>query len=244
MLRMKKYFLLVIITAYSAAVFAQKKPEVAFEDCYRTLRNAFVANNAFQTVAFVEPRWRLAGNTGFNESIYYVENILLQAGFKKEVNGEADGPLTYRIEKRKMKRPTWEPVSASLTIVGEDRPILQYETNHNMLAVNSASTPVAGVTAEIVYIGNGTKKDLEGKDVKGKIIFGEAGARTLYSIAIENGALGALAYSMPAYNQPEKFVNSIQFQGISYKDSVNQKWGILLSYNAKEKYRASTLYLN
>jgi hypothetical protein len=44
---------------------------------------------------------------------------------------------------------------------------------------------------------------------------------------------------MPAYNQPEKNVNSIQFQGIPYKDSVNQKWAIMLSYQAKEKIKSA-----
>ena len=34
------------------------------------LRNAFVENNAYKTTAFVEQRWRIAGNTGFNESIF------------------------------------------------------------------------------------------------------------------------------------------------------------------------------
>lgn len=236
---MKKHFLLTAFAVCSVLTYAQKKSDAIFEDYYVTLRNTFIANNAYQTVTFVEPRWRLAGNTGFNESIYYVEKILQQAGFKKEISGEADGPLTYRIETRKMMRPTWEPISASLTLAGEDKPILQYETNHNMLAINSASTPEAGVTAEVVYVGKGTKKDLEGKDVKGKIVFGEAGARTLNAVAMENGAIGALAYSMPAYNKPEKNVNSIQFQGIPYKDSVNQKWTIMLSYQAKEKLNAA-----
>jgi hypothetical protein len=235
---MKNHFLLTAFALCSILTFAQKKSDT-FESYYADLRNTFVANNAYQTVTFVEPRWRLAGNTGFNESIYYVEKILQQAGFKKEINREADGPLTYRIETRKMMRPTWEPISASLTFAGEDKPILQYETNHNMLAINSASTSEEGVTAEVVYVGKGTKRDLDGKDVKGKILFGEAGARALNAVAMENGAMGALAYSMPAYNKPEKHVNSIQFQSIPYKDSVNQKWTIMLSYQAKEKLKAA-----
>jgi aminopeptidase YwaD len=235
---MKKYFLGVLLILTSLGAMAQKK-NTTLEDYYVNLRSAFVANNAYETVKFVEPRWRLAGNTGFNESIYYVEKILQQAGFKKEVNGESDGPLTYRIETRKMNRLTWEPVSASLTLEGESTPTLEYSTNHNMMAINCASTPAEGVTAEVVYVGKGTKKDFEGKDVKGKIVFAESGARGVYTLAMENGAVGALAYSMPAYNQPEKHVNSIQFQGIPLKDTTNQKWAIMLSYQAKEKIKSA-----
>lgn len=210
-----------------------------FEKQYVDLRKEFSADNTYKTTAFVEQRWRLAGNKGFDESIYYVENILKQAGFKKEVKSEADGPLTYRIETRKMKRPTWEPINASLTIQGETSPLLQFSTNRNMLAVYSASTPAAGITAEVVDVGRGRKEDFEGKDVKGKIVLAESGAYRLYQQAIEKGALGVLAYSIPDYNQPTKHVNSIQFQNIAYNDSINQKWAMMISYQAKEKLRAA-----
>ena len=80
--------------------------QTPFENTYTDLRNEFAAGRAYETTGFVEKRWRLAGNRGFDESIFYVEEILKQAGYQKEVNGEADGALTYRIEKRKMKRPT------------------------------------------------------------------------------------------------------------------------------------------
>lgn len=230
---MKRLFFLSASLILSVIVHAQKS-SVPFEEHFTNLRGSFIAQNAYETVKFVEPRWRLAGNAGFNESIFYVEKILIQAGYKKEVNGETDGPLTYRIETRKMNRPTWEPVSASLTLEGESKPTLEYTTNHNMMAINSASTPVEGVTAEVIYVGKGTKKDFEGIDVKGKIVFGEAGVRNLYGLAMENGALGVLAYSIPAYNQPEKNVNSISFQGIPLKDTVNQKWALMLSYQDRK----------
>ena len=236
---MKKYILLLTLTYCSEILTAQNNPPSTIDSYYQLLRSTFQEDNAYQTVAFVEQRWRIAGNSGFNESIWQVEKILLQAGFKKETSGETDGPLTYRIEKRKMKSPTWEPISASLSISGESEPVLQFTTNRNMLAINSAGTPMDGITAEIIYAGKGKKEDFDSKDVKNKIVFGEAGIRSLYTIALQQGALGVLGYSMPAYTQPEKYINSIQFQGIPYLDSVNQKWGIVLSYSAKEKLKAA-----
>ncbi|MBS1680880.1 MAG: M28 family peptidase [Bacteroidetes bacterium] len=206
---------------------------------YPLLRSTFQGNNAYQTVAFVEQRWRIAGNTGFNESIWYVEKILQQAGYTKEINGEVEGPLTYRIEKRKMNRPTWEPISASLSLASDNTMLLQYSSNRNMIAINSVSTPIDGVMAEVVYVGKGTVQDFEGMDVKGKIVFGEMSVRSLYVMAIKYGAIGVLAYDMPAYTQPEKYRNSIQFEGIPHNDSIKQKWGILLSYQAKERLKAA-----
>ncbi len=205
---------------------------------YPLLQKNFTEKNAYQTVAFVEKYWRIAGNTGFNATVYEIERILKAAGFVKEIKGEADGPLTYRIETRKMRRPTWEPVSSSLTIVGETVPLLESVTNRNMIAINSASTAPEGETAELVYLGKATKTDWDTNDVKGKIVFAEAGVSGLYNNAIRRGALGVLAYALPAYTQPEKNIHSIQFSGIPY-DSAHAKWGIVLSYHAKEKLKAA-----
>ena len=234
---MKKYFLIIFLVAATIAVSAQSSKTV--DGYYPLLRNTFVEGNAYKTVSFVDKYWRIAGNNGFDQSVFHIEKILLLAGFKKEINGESDGPLTYRIEKRMMRRPTWEPVSSSLTIIGENTPLLQSSTNRNMIAINSASTPDEGETAEIIYVGKGTRTDLEGKDLKGKIVFGETSAGALFNNAIRKGAIGVLAYSMPAYTQPEKNTHSIQFSGISYQDSVKQKWAIILSYDAKEKLKAA-----
>lgn len=233
---MKKFLpLLSFVLLPISGLFAQQ----AFENHYAGIRKEFSAENTHTTTAFVEQRWRLAGNKGFDESIYYVEKILKDAGFKKEVNGETDGPLTYRIETRKMKRPTWEPVDASLSFEGEAMPFLKFSTNRNMIATYSASTPAEGITAEVVDVGKGRKEDFADKDLKGKIVLAETGAYQLYRQAIEKGAVGVLAYSLPKYTQPEKNVNSIQFQSIAYADSANQKWAIMLSYQAKEKLKAA-----
>ena len=234
---MNTYFL----SLTALCLYGQVQAQQSFENYYIDLRKEISAENMYQTTAFVEQRWRLAGNIGFNESIYYVEKILKDAGYTKEVKGETDAVLTYRIETRKMECPTWEPVNASLMMQGETIPLLQFSSNRNMIAVNSASTSALGINAEVVDMGKGRKEDFQGKDVMGKIVLGEAGAYQLYKRAIELGAIGVLAYSIPSYNQPTKHINSIQFQSIPYSDSLNQKWAIMLSYQAKEKLRAALI---
>src|SRR6266487_3477048 len=113
-----------LFVAAMPPVWAQ--PSLREKKYFKILENTFNEQRAYNTVGFVEQRWRLAGNSGFNESIFYVEKILQQAGFVKETTGEAAAPLTYRIERRPMKRPTWEPVNAQLFIVGENEPLLQF----------------------------------------------------------------------------------------------------------------------
>ncbi len=235
---MIRNFLFTALTLSASLVYAQKSPTVV-DDYYPILRKSFVEANAYKTVAFVEKRWRVVGNSGFNESIFEVENTLQKAGYKKEIKGEADGPLTYRIETREMRRPTWEPVNATVTIVGDQQPLLTFATNRNMLGIYSASTPPGGVTADVVYVDKANMKTVDGESLKGKIVFGEGSAAMFYQLAVKNGALGAMGYSMPAYTQPEKNVNSIQFGSIGYKDSLSQKFGIFLSFAAKQRLKAA-----
>jgi aminopeptidase YwaD len=236
---MKIFSLFLLLFVSVSVVTEQKKSSLSTDDYYPLLRKTFNDTNAYKTVAFTEQRWRIAGNTGFNEVIYYVEKILQQAGFKKEIKGEADARLTYRIEKRKTQLPAWDPINAVLKIEGATEPLLQFSSNRNMLAIYSASTAASGVTAEVIDVGKGTAKDFEGKEVKAKIVFGETSGWSLYKLAVEKGAVGVLVYNMPAYTQPEKYIHSVQFGGIPYTDSSSQKWGIFLSYDAKEKIKTA-----
>lgn len=200
-------------------------------------RKGFNKKNAFETTAFVEQRWRLPGNKGFNESIYYVEDILKKAGFQLQKDNESEAPLTYRIEKRPMKKKAWDPINANVTIEGESIPLLAFKTNRNMIAIGSAPTPEAGVTAEVIAIDAAAIKTLGNQDVRGKIVFSETGSGRIFNAAIAAGAIGVLGYAMPDYTQPAKNQTSIQFSGIGNPDGKG--WAINLSYGAKERLKAA-----
>ncbi|GGG29043.1 hypothetical protein GCM10011344_32370 [Dokdonia pacifica] len=193
----------------------------------------FNGDVAMETTAFVEQFWRVAGNTGFNQTVYRIVEKLETAGFVEESRAKEEDILTYRIEKRPMKSPTWEPVDAKLRIMGEEIPLLEYKTNRNMIYQYASSTPKEGVTAEVVYVES--IEDLDVLNVKGKIVYANINPYRLYKKAIiEGGALGLITYNNPDYLQPEKNVTSIQFRGIPY-DENNPVWGIALSYSAKER---------
>ncbi|CAM1359284.1 conserved hypothetical protein [Tenacibaculum sediminilitoris] len=145
----------------------------------------------------------------------------------------------HRIEKRPLKKPTWESVNASVKIVGEDIPLLQHSTNRNMIALNSYSTPKEGVNAEVVYVKN--LKKLKELDVKGKIVFAETSPHRIFNQAIvKSGALGLITYSNPKYLQPQKNTTSIQFRTIPLNKEV-KSWAIAMSYKAKEELKAALL---
>jgi aminopeptidase YwaD len=230
---MKKIFLFAL-TLISTVAFSQTQTA----NYFKLTRAGFNEKNAYETTAFVEKYFRVPGNTGFNASIHRVEEILKKAGYVAEKTNEFEAPLTYRIEKRPMKRSTWEPVNASVTIVGETQPLIAFQTNRNMIPINCPSTVAGGVTAEVIFVGKGAAADLEGKDLKGKILFADASAGRLVAIAAKAGAIGVMGYSVPKYNQPEKYQTSISFGSMPANAGV---WSLLLSYGVKEKLKAACL---
>lgn len=208
-----------------------QQPAKTATDYFELVRPAFTGSLAYATTDYVEDYWRVAGNTGFNNTVYLIAATLKASGYVLESDATREDRLTYRIEKRAMDHHTWEPVSASLQLVGENSPFLTSESNRNMTYLNSASTPENGVKAEVVSIT--AVEELEGISVKDKIIFTELGAYKLVDFLVENGALGIITYTNPAYLQPEKNTSSIQFRSLPPKDA-SLFWGIALSYAAKE----------
>ncbi len=232
---MRLLFIVLFLTAYVGS-YAQQDPQL--KKYYELVRSAFKEQNAFETVSFVEQRWRLPGNNGFNESIYYVEKILKNAGYVQENTASPGDKLTYRIEKRPMRRKTWEPVDAIVEIVGEKEPLLSFKTNRNMLAINSASTPEGGYEAEVLFLPKTSADILATHDLQGKILYSDQPVSMVDRVASGKGVVGVIGYSLPSYTQPEKHNNSIQFSSISQVDSTKkQGFGILLSTAARARLK-------
>lgn len=227
----------VFLFILSISSFAQNAPLQKVTDPYfKLVRPEFKGDLAYETVGFVEQYWRIAGNTGFNNTVYRIAEKLEAAGYVLEEKATDSDRFTYRIETREMRQPTWEPVSASLKIVGATENILSSETSRNMIYQYSSSTPAEGVTGEVIYVES--KEALSAIDVKGKILFSDqVSYRTLQSSVTDKGALGVLTYDLPAYLQPEKNTTSIQFRGLRH-DAKNPAWAIALSFEAKETLKA------
>jgi aminopeptidase YwaD len=218
------------------AASPSSSPPPAVSRLFDVVRPAYSGDRALSTVAFVEQRWRWPGNRGFEESIDHIAEQLRAAGYVEEKAAKPADRLTFRIEQRPMSGPAWDPLDASLTIVGSATPVLRFATNRNMLAVNSSSTPEGGVEAEVVSVGKGDDGGFDRVQVAGKIVFGEMPVGRLSNEARKRGAIGVLAYAMPAYTQPESHGTSIQFSSIS-ADADTKAWGLLLSFDAREALR-------
>ncbi|MDO1502092.1 M28 family peptidase [Winogradskyella maritima] len=226
---LKQFSFLILLVSLISSCQIQKQKNTNYSE---VMNEQFTGDLAYETTAFVEQFWRVVGNEGFNKSIYFVEDKLKEAGYALESEAKPEDRFTYRIEKRPLERPTWESVNASVTIIGDTKTLLKHDTNRNMIALNSFSTPAEGITAEVVYIDN--PRNISKVDVEGKIVFVESSpGRVFNSAVVEGGALGILSYSNPDYLKPDINVTSIQFRSIPYNEEV-KGWGIALSYEAKE----------
>ena len=202
------------------------------EDAYFALvREDYKGDLAFATTKYVAQYWRVVGNTGFNNSVHYITKHLDSIGYIEEGKAKSTDRLTYRVEKRALEHPTWEPVSARLKIEGEETPLLSSDTNRNMTYLNSASTPEEGITSEVVHLIQDT--DLDSLDVKGKVVYSSLTSRKLFKQILEGGALGVITYNNPDYLQPEKNTTAIQFRSLPAQIG-RPFWGIALSYAANE----------
>ncbi len=205
----------------------------AFEDLARTLVSG---DRARELVAFMDPSYRVPGNESFDRALREVVRALETAGFVPEAEA-AENPLTYRMETRELSRPTWDPLAAALSIVGQSEPLMTLGTNINLMAAYSHSTPEGGVEAELVDVGQGSPQDFENVEVRGKIVMGDASPGQLFRRAVlEGGALGVLAYRLSAFNNAEANRDIAPMSSIPY-DQEAGSWGLALSLNARNALR-------
>jgi aminopeptidase YwaD len=201
------------------------------------VREEFDADAALASVAFLEQHVRWPGHVGFDASIDYLAENLEAAGFVR--NGSDDARLSYRIEEYPMESPAWQPLGASIRIEGASKALMSFASNRNMLATNSWSTPEGGVVVDLIDVGDGSNASLDAVDIRGKAVLANRDISELYEEAVlKRGAAGVLAYTMPAYTQPQKNSGAVQFGDIPYDDGA-QSWGIQLSFAAQQQLRAS-----
>lgn len=235
--RTNLFFAVMVMGAASVAA-AQPGPADAH---FALVRPRFDPSHAMETVTYLDRFVRWPGNAGFDSSIMHVAAKLAEAGYIEHSAAKGSDRLTYRIERYPMTRPAWEPLDASVAIVGKSgarTPVLAFATNRNMLASNSFSTPDGGVDAELVRVSAATAPALDSAHVKGKIVLTDGRLGQLFTLAVQRGAIGVLAYSMPKYTQPERYRTSIQFTSVTY-DSARKAFGMPISFAAREQLSAA-----
>ncbi len=231
--------LCVTLPFLASCTSAQQQSGSVSSSIAKLVRAEYSGDSAYESVAYVDQYIRWPGNRGFDASIDHIVERLEAAGFVRENQASDGAVLTYRLEHYPMNRQAWEPLDASVVIVGESEPVLSFAMNRNMLATYSFATPEDGITAELVDAGKGTAAELDALNVRGKIVLVDGRLSQVFrSAVVQRGAVGVLAYSLTAYLQPEKNRNSIQFRSVR-RDEKARSWGIALSFGARERLRAA-----
>lgn len=226
---------LTLLLLAAAPLGAQQ--ESSIPKLFQLVRGQYSGSRARDMVEFMDGTFRWPGNRAFDRSIDEIVRNLRRAGYVPEDSATTSTRLTYRIERRPMKSPAWDLIDASLTIIGQRRPLLRLSSNLNMLAINSWSTPDSGVVAEVVDVGAGDAAAFDRVNVEGRIVLGDMPVGRLFTEAVvKRGAIGVLAYALPAYTQPEVNRTSIQFSSIPL-DSARRAWGMPISTSARAVLR-------
>jgi hypothetical protein len=211
----------------------------AFARITEAVHRGISGSRAFTTVEYVQRRFRLPGNEGFDLAIDSVASLLRAAGYVDEATAPPGTRLVYRIESRPMAGDAWTPHDARLTIMGRTVPLQTLAGNLNMIAINSASTADSGVTAPLVDVGIGSDSVFRTLNVRGAVVLTTGNARNVLPRAQRAGALGVLAsQTLPAYNQQTKHPRAIQFTGIA-RDTVNQGWVLFVSRTSYDTLQAA-----
>lgn len=93
------------------------------------------------------------------------------------------------------KTRTWDGVSATLWEVSpRTSKIADYRDLAAILGQGSRS---AHLTADLVWVGRGTQKEIEATDLKGKIAVTEASAGRVHNLAVKAGAAGIISFYSP-----------------------------------------------
>ena len=223
---------------------AARLPPTA-EKTYRVVSAAVRPERAMALVNFMDGYWRVAGNTGFNLSLDWIKAGLADAGFADAgVRPLAEpGPAVGAGAPRQWlaEYPNggngWDVVRADL---GPSQAPLVFQTGDCVaLAINSFSTPPGGLTAPLVYVGNGgTPADYEGRDVKGAVVVGDADLRRLFEQAVRaRGAAGIVSTAVSRLARPDETPEVLSWGSIPYDEGL-RSFGFKASPRAAARLKA------
>ena len=193
----------------------------------------FSGEEAKRFVSEIALHHRVPGGFGFHEAVEYVRWMLKNLGLEVAIDTR---PLDGAFKIWTWSFPlAWDVISASFSVVEpEPETITTFEETATCVYKRSASTPVEGVTAELIFVGNGTDDaDYADKDVKGKIVLARGGGEEVAELAVRKyGALGVVTDLLRPH-LPVKTRRGMPdlVQDASLRAVDKKVWAFSISYN-------------
>ncbi|TJY31867.1 M28 family peptidase [Pontimicrobium aquaticum] len=199
---MKKIIQSILLSFIVIPTFAQETPFLN-DDEIRMLINELSGDRSFEHVRVLTQWHRNSGMEGYFKAADYVVEEAKKAGLVdvKFIEQPLGGP-NYTAKSAEL----WmtEPVEIKLADIG-DHALMLSDGSHD-----------ADVTAELVWAGTGSKADLEGLDVAGKIVLVNASPGAAVNNAVyAKGALGVVCYTSSESKNQMDFPDQLAWTRIS-----------------------------
>ncbi len=179
--------------------------------------DAFDAERALATVAYVERYFRVRGNEGYQKSLERVVEELRRGGFEDD---------TLRTLELGPRRPTWTPRAARLSLGSEALVAFSNEAERDRACLLVGSDPVEPSTIQLLR----AEAVRSGADAHGRIVLAEGEPGPLFEeLVVGTGAAGIIVRNLEGYHQPERFPDAAQFgylpahEGTAFGFSVSDR---------------------
>jgi len=191
-----------------------------------------IGDNMYQIVKDLTAMgYRRAGTTPAKNAEKYVYDKFKEVGIKTTILE----PINFM---------RWYPENYELVIISEQTPGVSEDVSiETFPAWYSGSTPKEGITAEVVYVGYGTKSDFKDIDVRGKIILVEGKMLLNFFSTRNSRIIDSLKYAKRYGALAIIGINSSPLDSITYtgleaqwKDSKNENLPCLSIKNDDGKF--------
>ena len=221
---MKQAIILILFSCLTKPAISQTAPQKLIQNV-EIFSKIISGERALSSIKFFQKYWRHGGNQDFNLCMDYIASALNAAGYNYAgerfkvtvVDAQIDGEYS------------WQPLMAELRIIAPfDTLLHSLELAKMALCINSHSTPINGITAELVKIDDSLS--IISGSLKNKIVYTVKPPKTVFKKAIvAGGAVGMISSYLPFYNRPQENQLSISMDEIPYIDSLST-FGFKISY--------------
>lgn len=191
--------LMFLLAVHIPSALAQSTPFLSDSEI-RMLVNEISGDRAFEHIRWMTHWHRRSASEGFFKAADYILEAAKTAGLEdvRFVEQPALGP-SYKA----ITGELWmvEPVEVKLADIGD----------HTLYLADYSRD--ADVTAELVWIGDGSEKMLSDRDVSGKIVLTTGTAEEVVRKAVwEKGAVGVVSYQVSEGRSPMDYPDQISWQ--------------------------------
>lgn len=210
-----------LLTSHVQRAIAQETPFVS-EKLEQHLVNELSGDLAYDNLRWLAHYHRTGGSDDFHKAALFVEQKAKEYGLED-----------VKLVSQKFSGHSWSAKSGELWVIEpKEMKLGSYAEYAVALATNSRSS---NTTAELVDVGEGTEKDYEGKDVKGKIVLTSGSPGAAMSEAVwKRGALGVVSsfyHTFPRTSTMIERPDQVAWTGIQYEseDGKPGTFGFMVS---------------